>query len=181
MNATAGRVVWDWRERDPERERARAARRLKREGLTQGLVVIAIGFVVKNVFGHRAFGDLLVILGALQGLIATWRPHWLVPVRRAGVVLGHGAGTLLTWLLLAPFFGVVVVPVALVLRWRGRDPLHRRPLAPGLTAWIPRRHPPAPQHLQRQFLDEDREARALARPEGTLPDDAPPDGREAGS
>lgn len=171
MNATAGRVVWDWRERDPERERARAAQRLKRDGVIQGLAVIAIGFAVKNLLGHRTLGDVLVVLGALQGLVATWRPHWLGPVRRFGLLLGRGAGALLTWLLLVPFFWVVMVPVALVLRWRGRDPLHRRPLAPGLTAWIPRRHQPAPEHMHRQFLDEDREARAMARPAGTLPAD----------
>jgi hypothetical protein len=65
----------------------------------------------------------------------------------------------------------VMVPAALFLRLRGRDPLHRAPLPAGLTAWIPRRHGATRESLQRQFLTEDREARALQRPEGARPAD----------
>jgi hypothetical protein len=172
VSTSASRIVWDWRTRDPQRERERAHLRLKREGLLQGLVVLAVGFVVKNVLGHRVLGDVLVILGALQGMIATWRPHWLGPVRRVGLAFGRLVGGALTWLLLVPFFALVMVPVALVMRLRGRDPLHRRPLTAGLTAWIPRRQAPTRESLQRQFLLEDREARALQRPDGARPEDA---------
>ncbi len=172
VNGRASRVVWDWRARDPERERERVALRLKREGLLQGLVVLLLGLAVKNVLGHRTLGDVLVVLGAVQGMVATWRPLWLRPVRRCGRGLGRAVGGGLTWLLLVPFFLLVMAPVALVLRLRGRDPLHRQPLPAGLTAWIPRRHAATRESLQRQFLVEDREARALARPEGAQPDPA---------
>jgi hypothetical protein len=153
-------MVWDWRAREPERDRERAALRLKREGLIQGFVVLLLGFAVKNVLDHRAVGDVLVVLGAGQGLVATWRPLWLRPVRRLGLGLGRIVGGALTWLLLVPFFLLVMVPAALVLRLRGRDPLHRKPLPAGLTAWIPRRHAATRESLERQFLDEDREVRS---------------------
>ncbi len=172
MDGPASRVVWDWRARDPERERERTALRCKREGLVQGFVVLGLGFVVKNLLGHRALGDLLVVIGAGQGLVATWRPLWLRPVRRFGLGLGRAVGGALTWLLLVPFFLLVMVPAALYLRLRGRDPLHRQPLPAGLTAWIPRRRATTRESLQRQFLVEDREARALARPDGARPDPA---------
>jgi hypothetical protein len=164
-------MVWDWRAHDPERERERAAQRLKRDGLLQGFVVLALGFAVKNLLGHRVLGDALVILGAGQGMVATWRPRWLRPVRRFGLGLGRLVGGALTWLFLVPFFLLVMAPVALFLRRRGRDPLHRQPLPAGLTAWIPRRHAATRESLQRQFLAEDREARALQRPDGARPDD----------
>jgi len=163
-------VAWDWRERDPERERMRLALGCKREGLIQGFVVLALGFVVKNVLGHRALGDLLVVLGAGQGLVATWRPLWLRPVRHLGRAFGRAVGGALTWLVLVPFFLLVMVPVALVLRLRGRDPLHRQPLPAGLTAWIPRCLPATRESLSRQFLAEDRGARARRRPDGARPD-----------
>ena len=171
MNGPASKVVWDWRARDPERDRDRLAVRLKRDGLIQGLVVLGLGFAVKNLLGHRTLGDVLVVVGAAQGMVATWRPLWLRPVRRLGGAFGRLVGTALTWLLLIPFFLVVIAPAALYLRLRGRDPLHRRPLAAGLTAWIPRRHAATRESLQRQFLAEDREARALQRPDGARPTD----------
>jgi hypothetical protein len=169
---SVNRIVWDWRARDPERERARVALRLKREGVIQGLAVLGLGFLAKSLLGHRVLGDVLVVLGALQGMVATWRPMWLHPMRRAGRWLGRAVGAALSWLLLVPFFALVMVPGALWLRLRGRDPLHRAPLVPGLTAWIARRQASTPASLARQFLDEDRGARALPRPEGTPTDPA---------
>jgi hypothetical protein len=167
---SVNRTVWDWRARDPECERARVALRLKREGVIQGLAVLGLGFLTKKLLGHRVLSDVLVILGAVQGMVAIWRPLWLHPVRRAGRGLGRAVGAALSWLLLLPFFALVMVPGALWLRLRGRDPLHRAPLAPGLTAWIPRRQASTPASLARQFLEEDRGARATSRPEGTLTD-----------
>jgi hypothetical protein len=168
----ASRTVWDWRVRDSERERERLALRLKRDGVIQGLLVLGLGMLVKNVLGHRLRGNVLVVLGAMQGLVATWRPLWLHPVRRAGGWLGRAVGAALAWLLLVPFFLLIMVPGGLWLRLRGRDPLHRAPLAPGLTAWIARNHASTPASLSRQFLEEDRDALAVARPEGALPDPA---------
>lgn len=172
MAGSASRTIWDWRARDGERERVRVARRLKRDGLIQGLVVLGLGLLVKHLLGHRMLGDVLVVLGAVQGLVATWRPFWLRPVSRAGRWLGRAVGAALSWLLLLPFFALVMVPGGLWLRLRGRDPLHRAPLASGLTAWIARRRASTAESLDRQFLDEDRDARATARPEGALADPA---------
>jgi len=166
----ASRVVWNWRDRDPEREQARIRETLRREGLVQGFVVLAIGLVLRHLVGHGVVGGVLVILGAVQALCGMWRPLWLRPVRRLGRRLGHAVGLALAWLLLVPLHLLVVTPAAWLLRLQGRDPLHRQPLPANLTAWIPRRRASTPASLERQFLEEDREARRLQRSEGVRPD-----------
>lgn len=168
----ASREIWNWRaaitanQERPQRETAR----LRRRGLLQGLVIVAVGTALNRGFGHELAGRLLVVIGALQTLLAVVRPLWLGAVERRLRRFGELVARVLAWLLLGPLWLLVFVPAGLVLRWQGRDPLHRGPLPPGVTAWIPRRRAPAAESCARQFLDEDREARALRRPVGTLPE-----------
>jgi hypothetical protein len=168
--STAGRQVWNWREDAPAARRARRLAVLRRRGLVQGLVAAGVGTVLNLVLGHVWLGRVIVLVGAVQTLVALHRPALLEPVFRLLLRLGHAVGRGLAWLLLAPLWLLVFVPTGAWLRWRRRDPLHRAPLAPDRTAWIPRRQQPGPDDAIRQFLQEDREARALVRPVGSLPD-----------
>jgi hypothetical protein len=77
---------------------------------------------------------------------------------------GGAVGRLLGVVLLTPVFCLVIVPGGLWLRLRGRDPLHRRLRPPDLSYWIQRRTQPAPHQYDRQFLIEDKAARAERRP-----------------
>lgn len=165
----AGRQIWKWRERDTAREESRQLARLRRRGLIQGVAVLALGTLLNRGLGHEMVGRFLVAVGALQTLIAMWRPHLLAVVERWSLRFGRAVGRGLSWLLLAPFWLLVLVPGGLWLKLRGRDPLHRAPLAGGLTAWIPRRRAATAASMARQFLEEDREARSLERPVGTMP------------
>ena len=168
--STASRQVWNWRDDTPARRREHLAARLRRRGLVGGLVALAVGTILNKVFGHVLLGRVLVLLGAAQALTALWRPLILaVPLRWLGR-FGEAVGTVLAWLLLTPTWLLAFVPAGLVLRLRRRDLLHRGPLAPGLTAWVPRRRQPETGSFARQFRDEDPDARSLARPEGSLPE-----------
>jgi hypothetical protein len=167
----ASREIWNWRAQAaaevarPERERAR----LRRRGLVQGLVIVIVGTLLNRGLGHELAGRILVVIGALQGFLGLVRPLWLGAMHRQLLRFGELVGRALAWLLLGPLWLLVFVPGSIVLRLQRRDPLHRAPLDAGLTAWIPRRRPATAASCERQFLDEDREARALARPEGSLP------------
>ena len=165
----ASRQIWNWRDDTPERRCALQTARLRRHGLVQGLVVLAVGSVFNLVLGQVLLGRVLVIVGAIQTLVALGRPLWLERPRRLLAGFGLVVGRALAWLLLTPLWLLVFVPAAAWLRLRGHDPLHRAPLDAGLTAWIPRRRQPTAAAAERQFLDEDREARSLRRPVGTLP------------
>jgi hypothetical protein len=167
--STASRQVWNWRE-DGAARREAALASLRRRGLVQGLAMLAVGTALNKLLDHHTAGRVVVVLGAVQAAVAMWRTAWLEPVQRLLARAGEAAGRGLAWLLLAPLWLVVFVPAGLWLRLRGRDPLHRAPLAPGLTAWIPRRSASTSESARRLFMDEDREARALERPVGARPD-----------
>lgn len=166
MNEKVRHTVWRWRDADPA-EPEHPVRAVPGRILRSGLPGLAIGAVLWFL-GWRWPGGILMgasLAFVLVGLVAP-------SIQRQATVLlerlGAWTGRLLGAVLLTPVFLLVVVPVGLYLKAAGRDPLHRRPLPPGLTYWIPRRNRPEPAQYRRQFLVEDPQARALERPvEGT--------------
>lgn len=60
-------------------------------------------------------------------------------------------GTLLSWLVLVPFFFLVIAPAGIAMRIRHRDPLNRRFPADGHSLWNLRTEPNDPDSSQRQF------------------------------
>lgn len=180
MTDSPGGIIWDWRARLANRDPECVGRSLRRTGLIQGLVMVAVAAIVKFALARAWLGDMIFVLGAVQLLMAVWRPAWLLPFRRLGRRFGQAVGLGLTWLLLVPFYALCIVPGGLLLRWRGRDPLSRRRLGPGLTGWIPRRQAVTPESMVRQFLVEDRAARTVRRPEASLPDPEGPAASDSG-
>lgn len=167
MSRAIGSIVWNWQQDAAARARARAVADARRHGLAQAGVLIGVAVLLRYAW-HRALpGHVFFVAGVVVLLAALWRPLGLRPLQRLGRAVGRVVGTGLAWLLLVPFFALCIVPGGLLLRLRGSDPLARRPLAPGLTGWIARRHEPDPASLTRQFLVEDRAARGLRRPEGS--------------
>jgi hypothetical protein len=170
MTDSPGGIIWDWRARLANREPERVGRSLRLKGLIQGLATVAVAAIVKFVLDRARLGDAILVLGGVQLLVAIWRPAWLSPFWRLGRRFGQAVGLGLTWLLLVPFYALCIVPGGLLLRLRGRDPLSRGKLEPGLTGWTPRRQEATPESMARQFLVEDRAARTVRRPEASLPD-----------
>ena len=167
-----GNVIWDWKGREARQERART--HLRRRRLVMAAVVVAMAPVLKFVLEQEWSGELALLIGVMTAGAALGCPRLLIPVERMGARLGHVVCVLLTWLLLVPFFILCVVPIGLLRRLRGQDVLCHCPLEPGLTGWIPRRLEPTPESFLRQFLVEDRTARALRRPVGPPSDRAWP-------
>ncbi|MBM4129941.1 hypothetical protein FJ250_02785 [bacterium] len=165
MERKIGSVVWNWRDDRGAKARARIEARARRRGLIQAGVVLAVAAAFRFLLHRKLPADVLFVAGVLLLLAALWRPLLLQPLHRFGQAAGKAAGVGLAWLLLVPFYFACVVPGGLILRLRGSDPLARKPLPAGLTGWIPRRLEPAATALTRQFLDEDRKARRLERPE----------------
>lgn len=183
MSRSIGSIVWNWRQDAAAGARTRAVAAARRHGLLQAGVLFGVAILLRYVWHRTLPGHVFFVAGVVVLLAALWRPLGLRPLQRLGRALGRAVATGLAWLLLVPFFAVCVVPAGLLLRLRGSDPLARRPLAPGLTGWIARRHEPDPASLARQFLVEDRAARRLERPEGSpagraWPAAAPDAGRE---
>ena len=90
--------------------------------------------------------------GAIVLLITLIQPSALAPSNRVWTRFGELLNRIVSPLVSALVFFVAVTPTALILRWKGKDPLRLKlePAAP--SYWIPREPPgPAPESMIRQF------------------------------
>lgn len=122
------------------------------------------GWVVGGVFAllgaalaWRA-GGVSPATGALLGvglalvLAGTVAPRALAGPFRAWMTLAMAMGFVMTRVILTLAFGLVFVPVSLVFRFLGRDPLHRRPDPRADTYWVTRTEgPSAKERLERMW------------------------------
>ena len=117
-----------------------------------GMALVAFGafgawvFFRGSIFGFglgagaaRATGVILWVLGGGCGMLAALAPKYL---RGLYVVLMAAAipiGFVVSHAVIALLFYVIVTPLALFLRLRGRDPLCRRFDPDAETYWVPRK------------------------------------------
>ena len=82
--------------------------------------------------GFAAVATLALLLVS----VAWWRPRWVRPLHRAGMIVATVMGMILGPILLTLVFFLVVTPLALVLRLSGKDLLDlKRSRTP--TPWHP--------------------------------------------
>jgi hypothetical protein len=105
------------------------------------LLFLALALRHGLVRGHAPAGIIAGLL-ALVGLAGLWKPACVRWLFVGASVAAFPVGWLVTQLTLALMFYLVLTPVALAFRWRGRDALQlrRRPGRPGF--WIERGPPP---------------------------------------
>ena len=172
MPSSVSEVVWDWRSGERRSAARGDARVLRRAAVVQAAVMAVAAGLLRYGLGHALAAWIVLGLGGFVLLLGLIHPPAYRPLHSFGRLLGRGVGQLLLYLLLVPFYYLFFFPAALYLRLRGRDPMHRGFRPPGVTYWIPRRQPPPPGIYERQFLKEDRAARGLRRPVGSLSGDA---------
>ena len=101
-------------------------------------------------FGHHTTA---AVLGALSlvgviGLIQPPMVKWLFIVAS---VVTFPIGWVLSQVVLALMYYIVLTPIALAMRWRGRDELQRRPALDKRTFWHERGDVPSPEKYLKQF------------------------------
>lgn len=122
----------------------------------------------------RAFGVVFAVVFALVGLwpllsggaVRPWSlavaaaflalalavPRVLAAPNRWWTRFGLLLGRIVSPVVLGVVFFAVVTPMAIAIRWRGRDPLRLKRSAADASYWIPREPPgPKPDSLNRQF------------------------------
>ncbi|MBI3987050.1 MAG: hypothetical protein HY343_09030 [Lentisphaerae bacterium] len=87
-------------------------------------------------------------VGGILGISGLILPRLIRPVYLACVVITFPVGFVVSWVLLAAIFGLVLTPIGLLLRLLGRDPLKRR-FEKVESYWIPA-EPPLPP---RRYFD----------------------------
>jgi hypothetical protein len=158
-------AVWNWRERLGEtRTSAVGSAHLRRAAVCQAAAMLAIAAVLVFLLKHDRVGVVIAAAAVVILLLGLIAPRAYRPIHRFGQWLARGVGLVLVYVLMVPCYYLFFFPVAVLLRWQGRDPLHRRPRAAGLTYWIPRRQETPLDLYERQFTREDKQARELERP-----------------
>jgi hypothetical protein len=137
---------------------------LRRAALLQAAVLGVVGLFVRFVLGHDVVAWVVWLLAATALVLGLARPAAFAPLHRFGQFLGRVVGTLLGWLLLAPFYVLGFGAAALVMRLRGADPMQRRMLPAGFSYWVRRRRSSETDDYTKQFRVEDRGVRAERRP-----------------
>ncbi len=161
-------VTWNWRE--AVAGNADRTGGLRRAAVIQAVVMGIVAAILLYWLHHVLAGRIVAGLAAAVLALGLALPQAYRPVHAFGQTLGRAVGTCLAYVLLVPFFFLFFLPVALLLRLLGRDPLHRRFRDARWTYWVCRQPRPRGYNITKQFLHEDRAARGQLREVGSLPE-----------
>lgn len=91
-------------------------------------------------------------VAAVFALVAVSRPTLLAGLNRLWIKLGVLLGKMVSPVALGVLFFGVLVPIAVVMRMAGKDPLRLKRDSGAVSYWIPRRPPgPPPDSMTNQF------------------------------
>ena len=141
-------AVWPWNVPVVSPSIGSAAR--CRRAWIQGLAIAGIATAFMWVWHRYWIGLFLYGMSALVLVAGLLVPPLFHALDRFGRWLGQCVGVGLTWLLLAPFFYLCMVPGRLLLKILGKDPL-QRPWDRGRTSYWTDRKPRDPQSYTRQY------------------------------
>ena len=120
MNNDVSSVVWPWREHPAGKTESKKAGHSWIAAAVQTCALVAMGFLSHG--KHPVLGNILWGL-ALAVVVV---PPVSAALRKFGAWLGKRVGAILTWGLLVPFYYLCFVPMHLIQKLGGRDPLHRK-------------------------------------------------------
>lgn len=111
------------------------------------LVFLGVGY-----WKSRSFNSVLVCLAFTFAVAALVYPKALHPLNRAWAALGYLLGKVMNPIVMAVIFFVVIVPMGILMRLLGKDPLSLRLNHEARSYWKVR-SPPGPQgeSLKQQF------------------------------
>jgi hypothetical protein len=99
---------------------------LREFGLTTGVAVVVIfALFLPWILELGTWPTWPWIVAALLWLLALVRPLWLRPIYRGWMRFGLLASRVMTPLVLGIVFFVMIAPMGLVMRLRGKDPMQR--------------------------------------------------------
>ena len=110
-----------------------------------------VGLIIGSRTGHWLLPIALASMAAVVGAIGFIRPRLLRPIYLAWMCAAFPIGWLVSHLLLAAVFYLLITPLGLLLRLFGRDKLKLRLERDARTYWTPREPPPAGERYFRQF------------------------------
>ncbi|MBX3350740.1 MAG: hypothetical protein KF747_18625 [Nitrospira sp.] len=122
--------------------------------LRQFGLLVGGGFAVIGLWPVVFRGESLhlwaMVLGGLLLVLGGTVPQSLKPVHRAWMKVGHVLGAINTKIILGIVYYGLITPMGLVMRFMGKDPMHRV-LAKKATTYRVVRAPRPCQHMRNQF------------------------------
>lgn len=119
-----------------------------------GALAVFLGLLAAWLW-HKTYGAPLVGAlagaGVLAGIVGLVRPTWMRWVYVSWMALAFPIGWLMSHLLLATVFYLVVTPIGAIMRLCGYDPLRRKLDRQASTYWLKRQPPDDAQRYFKQF------------------------------
>jgi len=127
----------------------------KKELRTFGLCALAflalVGWIVFRRSGSMPMGASIAGFGFVLAVLGFAVPKALWPVWVALMVINYPIGWVITHVVMAIIFYLVVTPVGIIMRLTGRDPMERAFDRTAKTYWKPRRTDPDSARYFRQY------------------------------
>lgn len=101
--------------------------------------------------GRPVWAGVLFGIGATMLISGLFIPALFMQIERIGQAVGRGFAVGLTWTLLVPVYCLMFVPVRLILKIRGVDPMCRQFPTDAGTYWVPRKPVLSLEEYKRQF------------------------------
>jgi saxitoxin biosynthesis operon SxtJ-like protein len=102
-----------------------------------------------NGWHHRGSWPLWLAIAAVFLVLALARPQVLAPLNRIWTRLGLLLGRIVSPIVLALMYFLVVTPIGMLMRWLGKDPLRLRGDPAAQSYWIVREPPGPPGETMR--------------------------------
>ena len=125
---------------------------LRSFGLVVGgvLLVIAAVIVWRSGWTLGPAGRWVGGIGAALAVLGLILPAVLLPVYRVWMALAVVLGFVMTRVILTLVYFLVLLPIGLVRRMLGNDPMHRHPDPTASTYWLPHEDTP-PERLEKYY------------------------------
>jgi hypothetical protein len=132
-------------------EKILSKRSLREFGLvTAGMIAAVFGLLLPWIWDAGSWPQWPWLLAALLGAISLTFPLRLRPFYHWWMKLAHVLGWINTRILLSLVFFLILLPVALILRLLGKDPMCRK-LNPAQTSYRVESKTPPENHMERPF------------------------------
>lgn len=99
---------------------------LRSFGFTSSLIIILLFGAIIPYLLSREIPTWPWVAGAILGIWAIVAPEWLNPVYRTWMKFGHLMNLINTNIILGILFYGIILPVGLLMKLLGKDPMHRK-------------------------------------------------------
>jgi hypothetical protein len=118
-------------------------------------IVFAVVFAVIGLYPALSTGQVRIwalVVGALFLVVAVAIPRVLQPLNMLWFKFGILLGRIVNPIVMAIIYASTILPIGLIFRLIGKDPLNRKFLPSESSYWVVRAPPgPAPESLKEQF------------------------------